>query len=30
LRMRRIEIGVVGAGTAGSAAALYLARAGHR
>jgi 2-polyprenyl-6-methoxyphenol hydroxylase-like FAD-dependent oxidoreductase len=28
--MRALEVGVVGAGTAGAAAALFLARAGHR
>lgn len=29
-RMRALDIGIIGAGTAGSAAALFLARAGHR
>lgn len=29
-RVRRLSIGVVGCGTAGSAAAIFLARAGHR
>src|SRR5688572_2279619 len=28
--MRSLDIGVIGAGTAGSAAAIFLARAGHR
>lgn len=29
-RLRSLDVGIIGCGTAGSAAALYLARAGHR
>ena len=28
--MRALDVGVIGGGTAGSAAAIFLARAGHR
>ena len=28
--MRSLDVGIIGAGTAGSAAAVFLARAGHR